>query len=105
LHPDQKVTFKEQTDQADQQHDDLVQNFQAKNADYDAMSVDVVWTAEFAAKGWLQPLTGKLAVTTSGMLPATVKAATYKDTLYAAPVSSDGGILFYRKDLVPTQWA
>jgi multiple sugar transport system substrate-binding protein len=27
-HPTEKVTFKEQTDQADQQHDDLVQNFQ-----------------------------------------------------------------------------
>jgi multiple sugar transport system substrate-binding protein len=31
-----------------------------------------------------------------------VKTATYKGVLYAAPVSSDGGILFYRKDLVPT---
>ena len=30
-HPDEKVTFKEQTDQADQQHDDLVQHFQAKD--------------------------------------------------------------------------
>ena len=30
-HPNEKVTFKEQTDQADQQHDDLVQNYQAKN--------------------------------------------------------------------------
>ena len=54
-HPDEKVTFKEQSDQADQQHDDLVQNFQAKNANYDVMSVDLIWVAEFAAKGWLQP--------------------------------------------------
>jgi multiple sugar transport system substrate-binding protein len=101
-HPTEKVTFKEQSDNANQQHDDLVQNFQAKNANYDVMSVDVIWTAEFAAKGWLQPLTGKTAINTSAMLPATVKASTYKGVLYAAPVSSDGGILFYRKDLVPT---
>ncbi|AUZ33438.1 ABC transporter substrate-binding protein [Arthrobacter sp. PGP41] len=100
-HPDEKVTFKEQTDQADQQHDDLVQNFQAKNADYDVASVDVVWTAEFAAKGWLQPLKDKMAVETKGMLEPTVEAGSYKGTLYAAPVSSDGGILYYRKDLVP----
>ena len=59
-HPDEKVTFKEQTDQADQQHDDLVQHFQAKDPNYDVVDVDVVWTGEFAAKGWLQPLTGKL---------------------------------------------
>jgi multiple sugar transport system substrate-binding protein len=101
-HPDQKVTFKELTDQADQQHDDMVQNLQAKNANYDVMSVDVVWTAEFAAKGWLQPLGKDLNFDTSKMLPATVASATYKDVLYAAPESSDGGILYYRKDLVKT---
>ncbi|MGP4031018.1 ABC transporter substrate-binding protein [Pseudarthrobacter sp. 1C304] len=101
-HPDEQVTFKEQTDQADQQHDDLVQNFQAKNANYDVVSVDVVWTAEFAAKGWLQPLKDKMALDTSAMLKPTVESASYKGTLYAAPQNSDGGILYYRKDLVPT---
>ncbi|MEY9774944.1 MULTISPECIES: ABC transporter substrate-binding protein [unclassified Arthrobacter] len=101
-HPNEKVTFKEQTDQADQQHDDLVQHFQAKDAGYDVASVDVVWTAEFAAKGWLQPLKDKMALDTSAMLKPTVDAASYKGTLYAAPESSDGGILYYRKDLVPT---
>lgn len=101
-HPDEQVTFKEQSDKADQQHDDLVQRFQAKNGDYDVASVDVVWTAEFAAKGWLQPLKDKMAIDTTGFLPATVAAATYKDILYAAPQTSDGGILYYRKDLVAT---
>ncbi|BCW69387.1 ABC transporter substrate-binding protein [Arthrobacter sp. NicSoilB8] len=101
-HPNEKVTFKEQTDQADQQHDDLVQHFQAKDPGYDVASVDVVWTAEFAAKGWLQPLKDKMALDTSAMLKPTVTAASYKGTLYAAPESSDGGILYYRKDLVPT---
>lgn len=101
-HPTEKVTLKEQTDKADQQHDDLVQHFQAKDTNYDTMSVDVIWTAEFAAKGWLQPLTGSLAPDTSKLLPATVKAATYNNTLFAAPTTSDGGLLYYRKDLVPT---
>jgi len=101
-HPNEKVTFKEQTDQADQQHDDLVQHFQAKDPGYDVASVDVVWTAEFAAKGWLQPLKDKMALDTSAMIKPTVDAASYKGTLFAAPESSDGGILYYRKDLVPT---
>jgi len=101
-HPDQKVTFKEQSDAADQQHDDLVQHFQGKDANYDVVDVDVIWTAEFAAKGWLQPLKDKTAFDTSAMLPATVKTATYGGTLYAAPQTSDGGMLYYRKDLVPT---
>ncbi|MFP3461841.1 ABC transporter substrate-binding protein [Arthrobacter globiformis] len=101
-HPNEKVTFKEQTDQADQQHDDLVQHFQAKDASYDVVDVDVVWTAEFAAKGWLQPLKDKMAFDTAAMLKPTVDSATYKGTLYAAPQTSDGGLLYYRKDLVPT---
>jgi multiple sugar transport system substrate-binding protein len=106
-HPDEKVTFKEQSDKADQQHDDLVQNFQAKNADYDVVDVDVVWTAEFAAKGWLQPLTGSLKIDTSKLFKPTVATATYHGTLYAAPQTSDGGLLYYRTDLVktpPTSW-
>ncbi|NJC72308.1 ABC transporter substrate-binding protein [Planosporangium thailandense] len=100
-HPNEKVTFKEQSDQADQQHDDLVQHFQAKDPNYDVVDVDVVWTAEFAAKGWLQPLKDKFAIDTSKLLPATVKTGTYNGTLYAAPQASDGGLLYYRKDLVP----
>jgi multiple sugar transport system substrate-binding protein len=101
-HPKEKVTFKEQSDQADQQHDDLVQHFQAKDAGYDVVDVDVVWTAEFAAKGWLTPLTGKMKINTSGLFPSAVKAATYNKTLFAAPQTSDGGMLYYRTDLVKT---
>jgi multiple sugar transport system substrate-binding protein len=106
-HPNEKVTLKQQSDQADQQLSDLQQHFQAKDAGYDAVCVDVVWTAEFAAQGWLVPLTGKNAINTQPLLPATVKAATYNNTLYAAPYASDGGLLYYRKDIVPkppTTW-
>src|SRR6476661_7233341 len=101
-HPNEKVTLKEQTDQADQQHDDIVQHMQAKDPSYDIVTVDVVWTAEFAAKGWLVPLKGQFAMDTSKLLKPTVVAATYNNTLYAAPFASDGGLLYYRKDLVPT---
>ncbi|HEX8094983.1 ABC transporter substrate-binding protein [Jatrophihabitans sp.] len=106
-HPDEKVTVKQQSDQADQQLSDLQQHFQAKDPGYDVVTVDVVWTAEFAAKGWLTPLTGKNAMDTSSLLGPTVKAATYNGTLYAAPYASDAGLLYYRKDLVPkapTTW-
>ena len=101
-HPDEKVTFKEQTDEADQQHDDLLRNFEAKNSDYDVASVDLVWTAEFAAKGFLQPLEGDLAIKTDGLLKSTVDSGQYNGTQYAAPQTSDGGMLYYRSDLVKT---
>ena len=101
-HPNEKVTVKEQSDQADQQHNDIVQHMQAKDPSYDLVTVDVVWTPEFAAKGWLEPLKGSYTINTSGMVPAAVKAATYNNTLYAGPYASDGGLLYYRKDLVKT---
>ena len=107
LHPDEKVTLKEQTDEADQQHDDLVRNFDAKNPEYDVVSVDLVWTSEFAAKGYLQPLKGDMAIDTDGLLDSAVKGAQYNGTQYAAPTTSDGGMLYYRTDLVktpPTTW-
>jgi len=106
-HPKEKVTFKEQSDNADQQHDNLVQNFQAKNANYDVVDVDVIWTAEFAAKGWLQPLTGKMSIDTSDLFKPTIATGEYNKIQYAAPQTSDGGLLYYRSDLVktpPTSW-
>ena len=106
-HPDEQVTFKEQSDEANQQHDDLVRNFQAENEDYDVVSVDVIWTAEFAAQGWLQPLEGDLAINTDGLLQPTIDAGTYNGTLYTSPNTSDGGMLYYRTDLVkepPKTW-
>ena len=106
-HPNEKVTIKQQSDQADQQLSDLQQHFQAKDPNYDVVTVDVVWTAEFAAKGWLVPLKDKNAMDTSHLLEPTVKAATYNGTLYAAPYASDAGLLYYRKDIVgkaPATW-
>ncbi|TSD99307.1 ABC transporter substrate-binding protein [Skermania sp. ID1734] len=101
-HPNEQVTFKEQSNDASQAHDDLVQHLQAKESDYDVMALDVVWTAEFAAKGWLQPLKGNFSLDTSKLLAPTVDSATYKGTLYAAPKNTNGGLLFYRKDLLPS---
>ncbi|MBY6411988.1 ABC transporter substrate-binding protein [Rhodococcus sp. BP-252] len=105
--PDEQVTFKEQSNDADQAHDDLVQHLQAEQTDYDVMALDVIWTAEFAAKGWLVPLEGEFALDNAGVLPATVESATYNGTQYAAPKNTNGGLLFYRSDLVPaapTTW-
>ncbi|WP_040814265.1 ABC transporter substrate-binding protein [Nocardia concava] len=108
LHPDEKVTFKEQSNDASQQYDDLKQHMQAKASDYDVVALDVPWTAEFAAKGWIQPLKDTFNIDTSTLLSPPVASATYNGTLYAAPRNTNGGLLFYRKDLVtepPKTWA
>ncbi len=106
-HPDQPVEFKELPAEADGQHDKLVQSLQAGNDDYDVMALDVTWTAEFAAHGWIAPLEDDLALDTSQLLPATVESATYNGKLYAGPQNTNAQLLYYRTDLVdaaPANW-
>ncbi|MBD0321857.1 MAG: ABC transporter substrate-binding protein [Aldersonia sp.] len=100
-HPEEQVTFKEEPSDADQARSDMVQHLQAEESDYDVLGLDVIWTAQFAANGWIQPLRDDFAIDTSALLPPTVASATYNGTLYAAPKNTNGGLLFYRSDLVP----
>ncbi|WP_327149089.1 ABC transporter substrate-binding protein [Nocardia sp. NBC_01329] len=100
-HPDEQVTYKEQSNDASAQYDDLVEHMRAKSTDYDVVALDVPWTAEFAAKGWIQPLEDQFTIDTSPLLSPPVAGATYNGTLYAAPRNTNGGLLFYRKDLIP----
>lgn len=105
--PDQEVTFLELSASPDDQRNSFVQNLQAKSDAYDVMWVDVVWTPEFAAYGWLEPL-DKEAVGGSDVLPAALDTATYDGEIYGAPFMTNAQVLYYRSDLVPeppTTWA
>ena len=98
-HPNEQVTFRELPESADEQRAQMIQRGQAKSGEYTVMSVDVVWTAEFAANGWLEELPADKFPTT-GYLKAAVDSATYFNKLYAMPSTSDGAFLYYRKDLL-----
>ena len=108
--PDEKVTFRELSESADEQRAEMIKRGQSKSGEFAVMSVDVVWTAEFAANGWLEELPADKFPTT-GYLQAAVDSATYFNKLYAMPSTSDGAMLYYRKDLLdkaglqpPTTW-
>ncbi|MFT3862325.1 ABC transporter substrate-binding protein [Micropruina sp.] len=108
--PNEQVTFRELSDNADEQRAAMIQRGQAKSGEFTVMSVDVVWTAEFAANGWLTELPTDKFDTTGYLKPA-VDSATYFNKLYAMPSTSDGAMLYYRKDLLdkanltpPTTW-
>src|SRR5215211_562381 len=78
-----KVTLHELPEAADQQRQQMIQNAQIKNPKMAVLSMDVVWTAEFAAKGYVEALPPDF--TTEGHLKPAVDAATYFNKLYAAP--------------------
>ncbi|GLE50488.1 ABC transporter substrate-binding protein [Mycobacterium montefiorense] len=78
----------------------------------DVMSLDVIWTAEFAEAGWVLPLSddpagraeADVAVDT---LPGPLATAGWKHKLYGAPLTTNTQLLWYRSDLVhqpPHDW-
>lgn len=107
-HANQKVTYVQYSSaQSDAERTQLVQNFQAKSSRFDVVFTNNVWTDEFAARGWIQQLKPS-GYPIKSLLSAPVDTGTYKGKLYAVPFSTDGGILYYRKDLVkspPTTFA
>lgn len=85
----------------DQQHQFYVTALEGKSAAFDVFALDVIWIQEFARAGWLLDLTPELGDTgLAGFLPGPVKAATYKNQIYAVPWFANAGILYFRKDLL-----
>lgn len=78
----------------------------------DVMALDVVWTAEFAEAGWALPLSddpaGRAeADATVDTLPGPLATARWKHQMYAAPITTNTQLLWYRPDLVkqpPHNW-
>jgi multiple sugar transport system substrate-binding protein len=99
-HPDEKVTVTELPESADQQRAQMISNAQIKSDAFSVLNLDVVWTAEFAANRWITELPEDQFPDLGKLLPSTLDTAKYKDKLYAVPVTSDGGLLYYRKDLL-----
>jgi multiple sugar transport system substrate-binding protein len=93
---------------ADQQREQLVRRLAAGDADIDIIGMDVIWTAEFAEAGWILPWQGEAADRASaGRLPSAVDSATYEQTLWAAPFTTNTQLLWYRTDRVanpPETW-
>ncbi len=87
---------------ADDQRLQLARRLTGGDAGLDLMTLDVVWTAEFAEAGWALPLPPEIAAdVTEGTLQGPLESATWQDVLYAAPLNTNTQLLWYRKDLMP----
>ncbi len=87
---------------ADEQREQIARRLAAGDKDLDILGMDVIWTAEFAKAGWILPWEGDQAeAATEGRLGPAVETATYQDTLYGAPFTSNTELLWYRDDVTP----
>jgi multiple sugar transport system substrate-binding protein len=98
-HQDIEVVQRPTPDAADQRHQLYVQWLNAGASDPDILQLDVIWTAEFAAAGWLLPL-DRFAPDTEDFFPSTMVANRWAGQLYALPWFVDVGMLYWRTDLV-----
>lgn len=81
-----------------------VNMLRARNHAIDVMSIDVVYPAEFASNGWTQAITTSQWSSSdrAKYLSGPIQSCTYNGQLVAAPLRTDIGLLYYRKDLIPT---
>jgi multiple sugar transport system substrate-binding protein len=75
----------------------------ARSGSIDVMSIDVVYPAEFASNGWTVDLTSRWpASDRANYLQGPIKSCTYNNQIVAAPLRTDLGVLYYRKDIITT---
>ncbi len=102
------ITFELLPNDADGQREQLVRRLGAEDTSIDIIGMDVIWTAEFANAGWIQPWEGDLEKqVTENTFDSVVEGASFEDKLYAAPFTSNTQLLWYRKDRVdkaPATW-
>ncbi|BDY26233.1 ABC transporter substrate-binding protein [Mycolicibacterium mageritense] len=97
---------------ADDQRLQLARRLTGNDKTLDVMALDVVWTAEFAEAGWALPLSDDPAGMAeadaeSNTLPGPLETARWQDKLYAAPITTNTQLLWYRADLMeepPGTW-
>jgi multiple sugar transport system substrate-binding protein len=99
LHPQARVRIQQTPDDATQRHQLYVQWLNARLGHPDVLQLDVVWTPELAAAGWILPL-GHRFSDMADFVPATTEANQWKQEIYAIPWFVDVGMLYRRTDIV-----
>jgi multiple sugar transport system substrate-binding protein len=93
---------------ASQQREQLVRRLGAEDDSIDLIGMDVVWTAEFANAGWIEPWKPPdVKEASRDVFGPVLETASFEGEFYGAPFNSNTQLLWYRSDLVrkpPTDW-
>lgn len=97
--PGLRVTIQQTPDDATQRHQLYVQWLNAHVGTPDVLQLDVIWTPEFAAAGWILPL-DRFSPDDGDFFSATLDANRWRGRLHALPWFVDVGMLYWRTDLL-----
>jgi multiple sugar transport system substrate-binding protein len=93
---------------ADQQRSQLVRRLAAHDPAIDLVGMDVIWVPEFAAAGWILPWKGDDALRAlRDRLPSAAATTRFRGRVWAAPLTANTQLLWYRSDRVthpPATW-
>ncbi len=105
--PKANVKLLELPEAADDQRRLQIQRLRAKSSECDVLGMDVIWTAEYAAQGWLKDVSDYISQNGDKFIKSTVDTTDYTGKNWAVPFNSNAGFIYYRTDQVkeaPKDW-
>jgi len=105
--PNAKVKLLELPEDAVEQRRLQIQRLRAKSDECDVLGMDVIWTAEYAAQGWLKDVSDYISQNGDKFIKSTVDTTEYEGKNWAVPFNSNAGFIYYRTDEVdkaPSTW-
>ena len=105
--PDANVKLLELPEDAGEQRRLQIQRLEAENPECDVLGMDVIWTAEYAAQGWLLDVSDFISENGDKFIQSTVDTTEYEGKNWAVPFNSNAGFIYFRTDEVdqaPDNW-
>ena len=105
--PNAKVKLLELPEDAVEQRRLQIQRLRAKSDECDVLGMDVIWTAEYAAQGWLKDVSDYVSKNSGDFIKSTVDTTEFEGKNWAVPFNSNAGFIYYRTDQVdsaPKTW-
>ena len=105
--PKAKVKLLELPEDAVEQRRLQIQRLRAKSTECDVLGMDVIWTAEYAAQGWLKDVSDYISQNGDKFIKSTVDTTEFEGKNWGVPFNSNAGFIYYRNDQVneaPKDW-
>ena len=105
--PNANVKLLELPEDAGEQRRLQIQRLRAKSTECDVLGMDVIWTAEYAAQGWLKDVSDYISKNGDKFVKSTVDTTSFEGKNWGVPFNSNAGFIYYRTDQVdsvPKDW-